>query len=95
MSLEFYDYLKEREVFRYFEGQIISAHEKLIKPEKEIYRILIDRFQAYPEDTLFIDDLKENVDAALSTGISIPCILPIRKKDTGKSIKFFALSFSF
>ena len=26
MSLEFYDYLKEREVFRYFEGQIISAH---------------------------------------------------------------------
>ena len=46
MSLEFYDYLKEREVFRYFEGQIISAHEKLIKPEKEIYRILIDRFQA-------------------------------------------------
>ena len=29
MSLEFYDYLKEREVFRYFEGQIISAHEKL------------------------------------------------------------------
>ena len=68
MSLEFYDYLKEREVFRYFEGQIISAHEKLIKPEKEIYRILIDRFQAYPEDTLFIDDLKENVDAARQLG---------------------------
>jgi len=68
MSLEFYDYLKDREVFRYFEGRIISAQEKVIKPEKEIYQILTDRFQAYPDDTLFIDDLQENIDAARQLG---------------------------
>ena len=94
MSLEFYDYLKEREVFRYFEGQIISAHEKLIKPEKEIYRILIDRFRHTPK-IRSLSTTWRKMSMRLVNWVSIPCILPIRKKDTGKSIKFFALSFSF
>ena len=68
MSLEFYDYLKDREVFACFEGQIISAREKLIKPEKEIFELLIDRYGLQPEETLFIDDLADNVSAARDMG---------------------------
>lgn len=68
MSFEFYDYLKDREVFRYFEGQVISAHEKVIKPEKEIYRILEDRYGLLPQESLFIDDLERNTEAARSLG---------------------------
>lgn len=68
MSFEFYDYLKDREVFRYFEGQVISAHEKVIKPEKEIYRILEDRYGLLPQESLFIDDLERNTKAARSLG---------------------------
>ena len=41
MSVEYYDYLKDREVFSYFEGQIISALEHVIKPEEAIYRLLL------------------------------------------------------
>lgn len=69
MSSEFYDYLREREVFRYFEGQIISAREKIIKPEEAIYRLLLERYDLQPEETLFIDDLEKNVEAAHCLGI--------------------------
>lgn len=68
MSVEFYDYLKEREVFRYFEGQIISALEHVIKPEKEIYEILIHRYGLKPAESLFIDDLQINVASARELG---------------------------
>ncbi len=69
MSVEYYDYLKDRKVFAFFEGSIISALEHTIKPEKEIYRILFDRYQLVPEETLFVDDLADNVEAARSLGI--------------------------
>lgn len=71
MSLEFYDYLRERDVFGYFEGQIISALEKVIKPEPEIYQVLMDRYQVVPEESLFIDDLASNVEAARLLGFNI------------------------
>lgn len=68
MSVEFYDYLKEREVFQYFDGQIISALEHVIKPEKEIYEVLIQRYDLVPEESVFIDDLEKNLDAARQLG---------------------------
>lgn len=64
MSLEFYDYLKDREVFQYFEGQIISALEKVIKPGKEIFEVLLDRYQLNAGESVFIDDLENNVRTA-------------------------------
>ncbi|MDE5610505.1 MAG: HAD family phosphatase [Odoribacter sp.] len=68
MSVEFYDYLKDREVFSYFEGQIISALEHVIKPEKEIYEVLMNRYDVVPEEAVFIDDLEQNVEAARQLG---------------------------
>lgn len=69
MSIEFYDYLRERDVFGYFDGQVISGLEKTVKPEEEIYRILLDRYELVPEESLFIDDLQHNLDAAKELGI--------------------------
>lgn len=69
MSNEFYDYLKGRTVFRYFKGQIISAHEKLVKPDEAIYRLILDRYALNAEESLFIDDLEKNVEAAARIGI--------------------------
>lgn len=68
MSLEFYNDLKTRPVFTYFDGQIISALEKLIKPEKEIFLLLLERFNLQAEECLFIDDLQKNIDAARKLG---------------------------
>jgi len=71
MSFEFYDYMKDRDVFSYFDNQVISAHEKLIKPEPEIYSFMLDKFSIKAEDTLFIDDLEANIKAAAKFGINV------------------------
>lgn len=68
MSVEFYEYLKVRDVFTYFDGQVISALEKLIKPEPGIYMCLLERYKLNPEETLFIDDLEANIEAAGKLG---------------------------
>lgn len=68
MSNEFYDYLKGREFFRYFDGQIISAFEKLIKPDEAIYRVLVEKYGVQPEESLYIDDLEKNIVTARQLG---------------------------
>lgn len=70
LSVEFYDFLKAREFFQYFDGRIISALEKLVKPDEAIYRLLEDRFGLTLAETLFVDDLEPNVAAARSIGLN-------------------------
>ena len=52
-----------------FDGAVVSALERRVKPDPEIYRILLDRYRLRPEDCLFIDDIQKNVDGALAVGI--------------------------
>jgi len=47
----------------------ISAEEGLAKPDPEIYRRVVDRLGALPEETIFVDDFIENVVAARDAGI--------------------------
>lgn len=49
------------------------------KPDPEIFRIALDEGQLIPEETVFIDDLEENVEAAATLGI-IPAHLPPEKE---------------
>ena len=49
------------------------------KPDPEIFRIALDEGQLMPEETVFIDDLEENVEAAATLGI-IPAHLPAGKE---------------
>lgn len=51
-----------------FDGMVVSAHVGYIKPEPEIYQIAIERFDLDPAETIFIDDLKVNIDAARARG---------------------------
>ena len=44
------------------------------KPDPEIFRMVIEDGHLIPAETVFIDDLKENVDSAATLGI-IPCHL--------------------
>jgi len=50
-------------------GKILSGNEGVIKPEPEIYKILLERFDLVPGETIFIDDKRENVEAAQALGI--------------------------
>ncbi|NMM46418.1 HAD family phosphatase [Rhodospirillaceae bacterium KN72] len=51
-----------------FDGRVVSGYEGVIKPEPEIYQLVIDRFKIDPARTLFIDDRPENTKAAEAFG---------------------------
>lgn len=69
MSLDFIEFLKTKEVYKYFDGEVVSCYEKVVKPDVEIYKILVDRYGLKADETLFIDDRKSNVEAAQNEGI--------------------------
>lgn len=70
MSREFIDFLRKQPVYRHFDGEVISCEEGVVKPQPEIYDLLLERFALDPNDTLFIDDRQENVEAAAMKGIA-------------------------
>ncbi len=47
-----------------FDGLLISGEDKLIKPDQAIYELVKKRFNLDPEETVFIDDKLENIEAA-------------------------------
>lgn len=51
------------------DGAVISYREKLIKPDREIYELLIERYGLIPEECVFIDDKQENIDGAKLMGM--------------------------
>jgi HAD superfamily hydrolase (TIGR01509 family) len=54
---------------RIFQTAVISSAAGIRKPDPGIYRILLDRLQAKPEDCVFIDDRIPNLVVAKSLGI--------------------------
>jgi epoxide hydrolase-like predicted phosphatase len=54
---------------RLVDEMIISAEEGITKPDKRIYQIALDKLEVQPEETVFLDDLKVNVEAARQLGI--------------------------
>ena len=51
-----------------FDGLILSGKEKLVKPDAQIYKLAVNRFNLIPQETVFIDDKKENIEAANKLG---------------------------
>ena len=60
---------KTFECFSWCTGVVVSCRAGLIKPEKEIYHHLCEQHSLTPESCLFIDDMKENIDAAIDFGM--------------------------
>lgn len=52
-----------------FDGLMVSAEEKLLKPQHEIYERLYERFGLVPEQCVFIDDSPANIEGAMLTGM--------------------------
>lgn len=59
------------ELFQYFhtENIFISGNLHLVKPHEDIYKYLLQKTNIKPEDTIFIDDKLENIEAAKKLGI--------------------------
>ncbi len=53
----------------YTDGGIISYREHLLKPQPEIYKLLLERYHLIADECVFIDDLQVNVEGAKAQGI--------------------------
>lgn len=52
-----------------FDKLIISAEVGLAKPDPRIYHLALERLGAQPAETVFLDDVSVNVDAARAVGL--------------------------
>ncbi|NRT73860.1 HAD family hydrolase [Clostridium beijerinckii] len=65
-----FEYINNKyDLFKLFEGGVVSYKEKLLKPEKEIYEKILYRYSLEPGETLFIDDMEQNIEAAIKLGL--------------------------
>ena len=51
------------------DGGILSWKDKLIKPDPTFYQLLLERYHLIADESVFIDDLEANVEAARKLGI--------------------------
>lgn len=55
----------------YTDGRVVSYEYHLTKPDPAIFRILCDRYDILPEESVFLDDRQANVDAAKELGFTV------------------------
>ncbi len=72
-SSDFHERRKDIPALALFDGVVVSADYKLLKPEKEIYLTLFEKFGLKPEECFFIDDVQANIDGAKMAGMDGHC----------------------
>jgi putative hydrolase of the HAD superfamily len=63
--------LHEQESFNFMDlidGKIVSAFEQLVKPQPEIYELLLSRYGLKAQECVFLDDRTVNLEAAGKLG---------------------------
>jgi 2-haloacid dehalogenase len=53
----------------WFDGIVVSGEEGVIKPDPQIFRILLERYRIDAREAVFIDDNPANAEAAATLGI--------------------------
>lgn len=52
-----------------FDGAVVSAHERLVKPDPAIFHVLLQRYGLKAGDCIFVDDSARNVETARAVGM--------------------------
>ena len=69
-SRELFPLVQDRfPVFKLMDGMVVSGEERIIKPNPELYRILLERYGLKGEECVFIDDNPQNAAGGESLGI--------------------------
>lgn len=69
----------------YFDALYLSFRLKTMKPSLAFFRKVIDNEQIKPEESLFVDDGKRNVEAASALGLHTLC--PVNGEDWTEKLK--------
>ncbi len=87
IALDNYDF------FQLFEDKIVvSGTEKLIKPGREIFELLLKRYDLKAEESVFIDDNIKNIETAKTLGFRVVHIKP--QTDLGDELKNLGINFN-
>ena len=62
------EYLSEKGFDGAMIKRILNASVKMCKPNPEIYKMLIEKYNLVAEESIFIDDTAQNVEVARSLG---------------------------
>ncbi len=62
--------LQRRSFWQLFDGTLLSCDVHKLKPDPDIYKLLMQKYQLKPRESIFIDDNPENVKAAHKLGIA-------------------------
>ena len=81
MSHEFIEFLRGLPVYGQFDGEVVSCEELVVKPEREIYELLLSRYGLEASESIFIDDRSDNGEAAAELGIT-PFLFDAHDPDT-------------
>ncbi len=65
----FYEYFPKFLPLTFFDGVVVSADIHMLKPGREIYTYLTDKYGLNPAECLFIDDMPQNVQGAKQAGL--------------------------
>ncbi len=60
-------------LFKHFSGFVFSGPLHIIKPQREIFEHLLNKYDLKAEDCTFVDDNSDNISAAESYGIKSYC----------------------
>lgn len=65
----------------YFDKCFLSYEMKMVKPDIEIFKAMINDVQLQPDECLFLDDGQKNIDVASSLGIQTYLVKPHENLD--------------
>jgi len=68
-SSQLHDYFRRIPGSEHFDGMIVSADWKLLKPQHEIFETLFREYDLEPASCFFIDDLNTNIEGAWEAGM--------------------------
>ena len=72
-STRIMEQLSHAPVTPFLDGYVVSAEERLMKPDPAIYRLLCERFSLEPSECLFVDDNEDNCVGARVAGMHAHC----------------------
>ncbi len=59
-----------KQLFDRFDGLVFSGTIGMVKPDREIFEYLLNKYELEAEECLFVDDSTKNIDGAKAVGIN-------------------------
>jgi len=63
--------IKKFDFFQDMDGIVVSGEEKIVKPDRRLYEILLARYSLRAGESLFIDDNAANIETARELGFQV------------------------